>query len=514
METAPPADAPRILATIHIGASAISMLVFEEDDPSKTIEFLEQPFPLARDVFRDGQVSRATTERAVQVIRGYLHGLQELGLGTTRIARAVATNILSEAKDFEVFLNRLDIACGLQVEILDDGEMTRLIYLKTCRRLRETPSMKKRTTLVVHVGPGNTRAVLFKKGRIIRYTSYRLGTHRTGEAIEAVEAEGAELLSLIREHTSGQIGQLHFDFEGEDIEDLVVLGYEIQLLTPFLTKSNATKGSLKTIRSLTQEAATMNRDERVRTYQLDYHTAEAVIPALEINLAIAESFDLKTLRIPGSDFERGLLADLPGSSSLSPDFWKEVVRSARIMARRYQCHAKHGSHIAFLCSRLFEETRALHQLDDYDGRLLEVAAILHEVGGFISPKAHHKHSQYLIENSEIFGLARLDLQIVALVARYHRRSGPKLRHPAYAALGNRDRIRVSKLAAILRVADALERTHSQRVSDLSVTITSQRLSLHLVGVSDAAVERLAMQSKGDLFQDVFGLEISLLEDTA
>ena len=511
MEAVPSSPPPRVIASIHIGASSISMLVFENENSAEVLEFLEQPFPLARDVFRDGRLSRDTTERAVQIIRGYLETLAELGLGSEQIARSVATNILSEASGFEIFLNRLNIACGLQVEILDDGEMTRLIYLKTRRRLRETPSMQKRTTLVVHVGPGNTRAILFKRGRIIRYTSYRLGTHRTGEALEGIEAGGTEALRLIREHTSGQIGQMCFDFEGEDIEDLVVIGYEIQLLTTFLTKSEATKSNLKTVRNLTREAAALSRDDRVRRYQIDYHTAEALVPAMEINVAIAEAFGLKHLRIPGSDFERGLLADLPVSSSLSGEFWKEVVRSSRILARRYQCDAKHGNHIAFLCSRLFEELRELHQLDDYDGQLLEVAAILHEVGGFISPKAHHKHSQYIIENSEIFGLAKLDVQIVALVARYHRHSGPKLTHPSYAALDSHDQIRVSKLASLLRVADALERTHTQRVTDISIALTPTRLSLSLVGVADAAVERLAMVGKGDLFQDVFGIEITVLE---
>jgi exopolyphosphatase/guanosine-5'-triphosphate,3'-diphosphate pyrophosphatase len=291
----------------------------------------------------------------------------------------------------------------------------------------------------------------------------------------------------------------------------VVIGYEIQLLSPFLTTKEESRCSVKSVRNLSREAAGLTRDDRVRRYQLDYHTAEAVIPALEINVAIAEVFGLKSLRIPGSDFERGLLADLPISARLSSGFWSEVVRSARIIARKYQCHGRHGDHIAFLCARLFEQTRDLHQLDDYDGQLLEIAAILHEVGGFVSPKAHHKHSQYLIENSEIFGLARHDVQVVALVARYHRHSGPRLTHPAYAALPTGDRIRVSKLAALLRVADALERTHTQRVTDVEVSIENSRLILSLTGIADAAVERLAMVGKGDLFQDVFGLPVVLQE---
>lgn len=522
---------PQLQATIHIGASSISMLVISaehlggtpskpsktkrpatsKDKPPETIEYMEKPFPLARDIFRSGKISRPTAERGVKILQGFLETLREFGLDAGQVDRAVATNILSEAGNSEVFLNRLSIACGLRVEILDDGEMTRLIYLKTRRRLLDTPSMKKRTTLIVHVGPGNTRALLFKKGRIVRYTSYRLGTHRCGESVEATHTDGPNLLRVIHEQISGQIGQLCFDYQDETIEDMIVIGYEIQLLKPFLTKGGA-RSTLKNLRTLSREAAGLSSEERVRAYQLDFHTAEAILPALEINLSIADAFHLPNIRIPGSDYERGLLLDLPiSASSLTTGFQAEVVRSAKILARQYGADAKHFNHVAFLSKRLFEETQSLHQLTDHDSLLLEVAAILHEVGGFVSPRAHHKHSQYLIQNSEIFGLGRLDVQVVSLIARYHRQSGPKPTHAAYRTLTTPDRIRVAKLAAILRVADALERAHSQRVKDISVKLLRSKLHLTLHGVSDAAVERLAMQSKGNVFHDVFGLEVVLAE---
>ena len=516
---------PQLQATIHIGASSISMLVVNANDEAQpahrssrrtgdagnnAIEFMEQSFPLARDVFRGGKVTRPTAERAVKILHGFLETLREFGIGPDRVERVVATNILSEASNSEVFLNRLSIACGLHVEILDDGEMTRLIYLKTRRRLLDTPSMKKCTTLVVHVGPGNTRALLFKNGRIVRYTSYRLGTHRSGEAVVSMHTDGPALLRVIHEHISGQIDQLVFDYQDEVIEDMIVMGYEIQLLKLFLTRSG-TRTTLKNLRTLSREAAGHSSEERVRAYQLDFHTGEAILPALEINLSIAEAFKLQHLRIPGSDYERGLLRDLPLSPSLTTGFQAEVIRSAKILARQYSADAKHFSHVAFLSKRLFKETANLHQLTEHDSLLLEVSAILHEIGGFVSPRSHHKHSQYLIQNSEIFGLGKLDVVVVAMVARYHRQSGPKISHSAYRNLTTRDRIRVSKLSAILRVADALERAHSQRVRDIIVKCLRSKIHLTLSGVTDATVERLAMQSKGSLFHDVFGLEVVLDE---
>ena len=189
-----------------------------------------------------------------------------------------------------------------------------------------------------------------------------------------------------------------------------------------------------------------------------------------------------------------------------------MLRSARILAERYQSDASHGEHVGKLCEHFLTNLQDLHNLTAHDALLLQVAAILHEVGTYVSPRAHHKHSEYIILNSEIFGLDRLDVTIVALVSRYHRHSGPKLDHPSYAALSTEDRIRVCKLAAILRVADALERTHAQRISKIEILRTPDKLRIRLPGLEDAAIERLAMDSKADLFEQVFGLSVIIEED--
>lgn len=505
--------AENLFTALHIGASSVSIMVAERasDGSLSPVDFLEQPAPVARDIFRNGNVSPSTTERVVTIIKGYQKSLAELGLDPHGVTRAVATNILSEAANHETFMNRIRVACGLRITTIDDGEMTRLIYLKTRRRLLSLPAMRKDTTLVLHVGPGNTRALLFQNGLISRYTSYRMGTHRTREAVEGSHAEGPTMLRVIREHAYGNLAQIRFDFSDVKVDGLVIIGYEIQSVAPALTKSSQVC-SIKHLRQFTADAATYSDVELVKRFQLDYQTAEALIPSLEINLAVAETLKLQDVHIPTSEYEQGLLHDLLISQDLTGAFAEEVVRSARILAKRYQSDPSHGEHVGNLCARFFDSLADIHQLTPHDALLLQVAAILHEVGTYVSPRAHHKHSEYLILNSEVFGLNRLDVTLVALVARYHRHSGPRLDHPSYAALSTDDRIRVSKLAALLRVADALERTHVQRVEQMEIRREPGKLRIRLPGLADAAVERLAMDSKADLFEQVFGLHVIIDED--
>lgn len=505
------AASPELLGAIHIGASSVSMLIAERSAKRiKVVDFLEKPATLGSDIFSCGAISHDTTESVVEIIHVYQKAFEEVGIGKDEITRAAVTNIVTEAENHERFINRIRVACELKVSPIDDGEMTRLIYLKTRRRLKDIPAMRRDSTLLVHVGPGNTRVLLFKKGSITRYTSYRMGTHRTREAVEEANAESDALRRVIREHISGNLSQMSYDYSDEKISGLVVIGSELQSIGPKLI-SSGTSCTVKKLNGMAAECARLSDVALVKHYQLDYQTAEALLPALEINLAIAQSFRLQRLHIPSSGYEQGLLADLLISKETTGSLAKEVLRSAQILAKRYQSDPSHGNHVRKLSEFFFEQLMDLHQLGEHDLLLLQVAAILHEVGTYVSPQAHHKHSEYLILNSEIFGLDREDVNLVALIARYHRHSGPNIRHSRYSSLSTTDRIRVCKLSALLRVADALERTHAQRVSDIRIRISKGRMLVRLPGLGDASVERLAMKSKGDLFEQIFGLAV-VIED--
>jgi len=145
--------------------------------------------------------------------------------------------------------------------------------------------------------------------------------------------------------------------------------------------------------------------------------------------------------------------------------------------------------------------------------VLNVAALLHDTGTFISNRSHHKHSQYLIENSDIFGLSRQDLTIAALAARYHRSALPKSTHTAYTALPRVNRLRVAKLAAILRVADALDRGHAQRIRTPQITILPDRVEIGIPNLPDCSLEEIALKEKSNLFEQVYGKRVVLVKST-
>jgi exopolyphosphatase/guanosine-5'-triphosphate,3'-diphosphate pyrophosphatase len=140
-----------------------------------------------------------------------------------------------------------------------------------------------------------------------------------------------------------------------------------------------------------------------------------------------------------------------------------------------------------------------------------VASIVHDIGEFVASRGHHRHTYYLLVHSEVFGLSQIDLEVVANIARYHRRGVPQADHPSYASLPRPARLTVNRLSAILRVADALDKSHSQRVLDPKISVSADELRIQVDSTEDLGLERMSLDSKSGLFEEVFGLKPVIVE---
>jgi exopolyphosphatase/guanosine-5'-triphosphate,3'-diphosphate pyrophosphatase len=193
----------------------------------------------------------------------------------------------------------------------------------------------------------------------------------------------------------------------------------------------------------------------------------------------------------------------------SKEFIQQILRSAMDLGRKFEYDEPHAVHVAELCSKLFTQLKDEHQLPPRSEVILRVAALLHEIGLFVSNRSYHKHSLYLIRNSELFGLGKRDLLLAAMVARYHRRASPQPTHEGYNTLDRDERVAVAKMAAILRLADALDESRSQRIQELACLREGGRLVISIPGVEDLSLEQLALKQSGALFEETFGLTVLL-----
>jgi exopolyphosphatase/guanosine-5'-triphosphate,3'-diphosphate pyrophosphatase len=216
--------------------------------------------------------------------------------------------------------------------------------------------------------------------------------------------------------------------------------------------------------------------------------------------------------VPHISTREGLLIDLAQgvNSELQEEFYSQITASAVNLGRKYHYDEAHHRHVADFCLLLFDALVQEHGMNRRERMMLEVAAVLHDIGMFIRSSGHHKHGQYIVAHSEIFGLHREELDVIANVVRYHRSDPPRESDIGYISLPPGNRILVLKMAAILRVADALDRGHSRQIKNFTIERKSETVILQSGGNHDLSLELLGLEEKADLFQDVFGYKVILI----
>jgi exopolyphosphatase/guanosine-5'-triphosphate,3'-diphosphate pyrophosphatase len=253
----------------------------------------------------------------------------------------------------------------------------------------------------------------------------------------------------------------------------------------------------------------LDSDSLVSRFRLPAVEAETLVPSLLVYRTLLSETTARRVVVSEATLRAGLLLDLlaPGGQQGAEDFERQVLASAEAVGQRFQFDREHGRHVALLATRLFDELRTEHGLSDRHRLLLQTASLLHDIGIYVSLRAHHKHSQYLLAASQIFGLSDEETAVVSNIARYHRRGTPRGSHLPYVELDHEDRLLVNKLAAILRVANALDAEHLQKVQDLRIVRTERTWVLEVDGRGDITMEQAAASARADMFTEVFGREL-------
>ncbi len=514
-EATKPAVPPRTVAVIDVGTTSTRMVIAQigEQGEPQILESLSRDINLGRDSFTAGSIQKSTIEECVEALRHFQRVLREYQIERPEQILAVATSAVREASNRQAFLDRLYIGAGIAVEIADEAEVSRLTYLSIERFLRSEPSLTNGRSLAFEVGGGSTELLAFRDGRVVFSHTYRLGSFRLRQMLEAYKAPVTRRRSIMENHIRLILNQMKNDFSLERPLTVLALGGDARFAAAQILGRRPPNGlssvKLPALAKLTDEVLGLSVDDLAIKYKLTFPAAETLGPALLTLTLAARAFEVGHLLVPDASMRDGLLREINAQSRWDELFEEQMVQSALDLGRKYHFDEAHGQQVAALCRLLYDALAAEHRLSANYRLILTLAALLHELGNFISFRSHHKHSMYLILNSELFGLGKEDMMMVALIARYHRRAQPSPEHEGYNLLSRENRIIVSKLAAILRVADALERSHSQRISSLRCRIERGVLLVEVPGVDDLSLEQMALQQKGGMFESVYGMPVRL-----
>ena len=519
---AEPAGAAKTVAAIDIGSNSVRMVIAEIAPPDGRVRVLEQlqrPVRLGQDAFRAARLSARTMRAATAILRDFR---RILDVYKVEKVRAVATSAVREAANTDTFVDRVLITTGLDVEVIDATEESRLTVSAVRQVVGGALQMGRRVALIVEVGGGGTLLTILDKGEIAATQSLRVGSVRLQELLPARHEPPDRVASWLQREVASAVSQAEEVLPLRKVRLFLAVGGDARFAAAQVGKPlNGTEAAGRSaglrrvgaadLARLVKRCGRHSAEELAKAYGLPFAEAETLTPALLVYQALLEATRARDLIVTPVSMRDGLLLDLALQVTGREDqtLRESIIQSALAVAEKYRVNLDHARAVARLALGLFDELKGEHGLGGRERLLLHVAAVLHEAGAFVSSRAHHKHSYYLVANAEVFGLTREELAVVGLVARYHRRSCPKPSHAEYMALPRDLRMVTSKLAALLRVADALDAGHTQQVGEISCRRTEGEFRIAATGPTDLALERQAIGLKADLFEDVYGMKVLL-----
>jgi exopolyphosphatase/guanosine-5'-triphosphate,3'-diphosphate pyrophosphatase len=502
-----------VLGVVDVGASAIRLVVaqYVPGEHPEVLEEASRAVLLGRDTFSSGRISAATMDAAIRALVGFRAVMDSYGVSRVR---AIATSAVREAANAETFLDRIRVRTGFDVETIDGSEESRLTYLAVSDLLGSHPAMDAASTLLVEVGGGSVDITRLARGEPVQAGVYPLGAIRMRQRLGSWHGSHEQRTRLLTAQVDNVIGDIVDEIPVSDATHVVALGGDVRLMASQIagteTEGDVTEISRDSFFAFVADVARCDDDSLEARFRLSPVEAETLVPALLVYRAIVQLTGASSIVVPDVSLRDGLLLDLTGAGAANPaDFAPHVLASAMSLGTRYKYDAAHAAAVARLATRLFDLLADEHALSSRDRLLLEVSALLHDIGLFVSLRGHHKHSMYLLQASEIFGLSRDDMQVVGNIARYHRRGVPQKSHPEFMRLDRDERVRVTKMAALLRLANALDAEHEQKVADVSLQEHEGSWIFELTGRGDLTMERLAASSRADLLVEVFGRQVEV-----
>lgn len=501
------------IAAIDVGSNSIRMNLAQVESTGKfeSLGQYNKSVRLGQDTFCTDRISNDSMRTSVAIFRGYKQLLEKYKVQTVR---CVATSAVREAINVDVFLDRIYNACGIQVEILDPSEESHLILSAVSNSLSDKSVLEKGRVLLVEVGGGNTLLTVLQNGKLVNAVSVNTGTVRLREQYQSVEMLPIQYLQRLESHIDTvmftSVSALHL---GSIDRIIAVSGGTATSISKLVVGGGSTQPlevlEAKSIEKFVEHFSDKSELELSRNYQIPFEEAQRIIPACTIFRYLLRQTNLKKMHLCAAKMIDGLVINMAlNISGIEDKSWSTgVIDSARALGAKFLVDLDYSSRLADCAVNLFDMFKDLSGLTPRHRLMLYAAGLLHEAGYFLAARAHHKHTYYLIANSDIFGLSRLDIEIVAQTARYYRKSAPKPTHEFYMALPREQRAIVSKLAAFLRVADAVMQAAGTDLSKIELVRHNDNLIVKHSSSIDPVLMRKLLSIQGRLFEDLYGVNI-------
>ena len=507
-------DAAIRLCVIDMGTNSFHAIVFDgfPDGTFETIDRLKEMVSLGEGGFRSQRLTEAAQDRgiaALEAIRAMAdaHGVADYV--------ACATSAVREAENGGAFIERVRDEVGLYVRTISGETEAALIY----QAVRQEVDLAE-PSLLVDIGGGSTEFILADRDGAHFMQSLKLGAARLTEQFVTTDPVDEAEFRTLRAHIRRELGPVLRAAHERGIRRVVGSSGTLQNIAGMTAAAYGDPDQIfdyvfdaHNVRRITKQIMVSGRARRLAMPAVQEKRVDQIVAGAALIDVVLKDLGIKRFEVSPSALREGIVIDFVERNfkwirRLAP-YHSVRRRSVYDLAIRLRWEEEHARHVARLALRLFDATQPLHGRAEHARELLEYAAVLRDVGYAVSRRSHHKHSLYVIKHADLKGFTPDEIAVIANVARYHRAGLPSARHPDFARLSEPDQRLVTELAALLRLANGLDRSHFQNVIHLDADLEDDTLRLGIQTKSDPQLDVWAARRGANLFRRTFGLPVAV-----
>jgi len=504
------------IAAIDLGTNSFHAIIADicADGSYKTVDTLKEMVGLGSEI-TEHKLSQRALDRGIDTLKKIKILCDSQGVEKIL---AYATSAIREAKNGGEFIQRAIDELQIKILAIPGKVEAELISIA----VRHGISISDKAVLMMDIGGGSVEFVLGNNKKNYSLISRKIGGSRTGARFISHDPVTPEEMNRIRDFFIKELKKVDKAVSKHPISILVGSSGTMENIAEIVANNKNIDTSVTLnefeyapadFRKIFKNIVNMNREERLKVKGLDPKRVDYIIPGMILLDLVIKKYDIRKIKTSTDALREGIILryiqqDMKELKLIAhhPD---PRERSVFELLRKCNWHEKHSRHVAKLALKLFDATRKYHKLTDNDRELLKYASFMHDIGYHISHRKHHKHALYLILNADLKGFTQEEIEIMAHVARYHRRSVPHKRHEQFDSLPKKVKNKIVKLSAFMRVADGLDRSHYQNIRKLQTEVLKDKVVIHIHSLSDPELEIWGTMRKCELFEQLFSRKLEI-----
>ncbi|VDG17855.1 Ppx/GppA phosphatase family protein [Lactiplantibacillus mudanjiangensis] len=473
----------------------------------KQVERVHSDVALGEDIYDQHTIDYDSVEQATKALSGFIQIMNDYGVTNYHLWGSWS---LSTANNADYIQDQLFVRTGLKIDWLSSSQETYLRSAAVAVNFPKFKAISQNPTYLLGINSGSVGISHYDQGNFAFSRSLRLGPVRIAEVLEDLQSTVPNYVEVLDDYISSQI----IDFgrflptRSQEPSNVVMLGVApfSNLFQPAETESDIHELRPDDFKTLYNDAINASDQYLMDKYAVDEEDVKLIIPELLLINELLQLTNAKTIWLGNVTALDGLIVQEAVKRGYKKyNFNDQIVTAAKNLANRYNVEPKHRDLVTKFALHLFDQLKPLHHLTKRDRLLLQVATIVHDVGSYIDPHEHYMHSDYILRATELTGLTNEEKQTIATIARYHSAQTPSKDIKHFEHMSLKQRLVISKLSAILRIADALDDGRQQKIRKISVSIKNPKIIITCFANDDLFLENWVFSQKAKFFKEVFGL---------